>query len=235
MAASACVSVQLLQGTHLPFFSRSASPPRAAATSSLGLAAATGSLSSDPHRVTGGDGRRRRRTRVVSPRAMTDDRVELDENPAGIISGEWTDNFSLLCYDDLRAYLETQIVHGPVNLLGDVMSTTIRVATADQTLGEIDHHFEFVSGLPVVDHELRCIGLISKGDRARAPHGLKSKVGEVMSSPAVTLTPDKTIMDAAALMLKMKIHRIPVLNEERQVIGMVTRTDIFEALEAVVV
>lgn len=47
--------------------------------------------------------------------SSTDDlRPELDENPEGIISGEWPENFSLLSYDDLRAYLETQIISDEV-------------------------------------------------------------------------------------------------------------------------
>lgn len=60
----------------------------------------------------------------------------------------------------------------PTALLGEVMSTRIRAAMADQTLEEIDHHFEYVSGLPVVDEELRCIGVISKKDKARAWNGV---------------------------------------------------------------
>ncbi|XP_010935695.1 uncharacterized protein [Elaeis guineensis] len=175
----------------------------------------------------------------LKSRASTGDlRPELDENPERIISGEWPDNFSLLVYDDFRAYLDSQaITHKrklwPSSLLGEVMSTPLRVAMADQMLEEIDHHFELVSGLPVVDSELRCVGMVSKNDRARASNGLKTKVGEVMSSPAITLSPRKTVKDAAALMLRMKIHRIPILNEEGQVIGMVTRSDVFQALEAV--
>jgi len=35
-------------------------------------------------------------------------RLGLDENPEAIISGEWPENFSLLSYDDLRAYLQSQ-------------------------------------------------------------------------------------------------------------------------------
>ncbi|XP_038979475.1 uncharacterized protein LOC103717734 [Phoenix dactylifera] len=171
--------------------------------------------------------------------SSTDDlRPEMDENPEGIISGEWPENFSLLSYDDLRAYLETQIISNkmkPTALLGEVMSTQIRTATADQTLEEIDHHFQVVSGLPVIDAELKCIGVISKKDKAKASCELKSKVGEVMSSPAITLSPDKTVLDAAALMLKMKIHRVPIVNEKQQVVGMVSRTDIFQALETQVV
>jgi hypothetical protein len=35
-------------------------------------------------------------------------RLELDENPEAIISGEWPENSFLLSYNDLRAYLESQ-------------------------------------------------------------------------------------------------------------------------------
>ncbi|XP_068664531.1 uncharacterized protein [Aristolochia californica] len=160
--------------------------------------------------------------------------VEAEDDPEPILSGEWPDNFSLLNYEDLRAYLEPEIFKDktqPSALLGEVMSTLIRTATVDQTVEDIDVHFQVVSGLPVVDEELRCIGVISKKDISRALHGLKSKVGEVMSSPPKTLTPENTVLDAAALMLRKKVHRIPIVNEEGQVVGIVTRTDIFKALE----
>ncbi|OAY66508.1 Uncharacterized protein ACMD2_22450, partial [Ananas comosus] len=61
---------------------------------------------------------------------------------------------------------------------------------------------------------------------------LESKVGEVMSSPAITLPADKTVLDAAALMLKRKVHRIPILDKQQHVVGIVTRTDVFRALES---
>ncbi|XP_042375809.1 uncharacterized protein LOC121969666 [Zingiber officinale] len=183
----------------------------------------------------GGVGHKRTLAPSASASFSDDLRPPLGENPEGVISGEWPENFSLLSYDDLRAYLETQIISDetkPSAKLATVMSTQIRKARPEQALEEIEHNFEFVSGLPVVDDELRCIGVISKKDKARAPNGLKSKVGEVMSSPAITLTPDNTVLDAAALMLKMKVHRVPILDVEKRVIGMVTRTDIFQALEA---
>lgn len=42
--------------------------------------------------------------------AAGDLRPAIDENPEGIISGEWPENIYLLGYDDLRAYLESQII-----------------------------------------------------------------------------------------------------------------------------
>uniref|UniRef100_A0A0D6R7I3 CBS domain-containing protein n=1 Tax=Araucaria cunninghamii TaxID=56994 RepID=A0A0D6R7I3_ARACU len=156
------------------------------------------------------------------------------ETPEEILSGEWPENFSMLNYEDLSSYLEPMIFKAeaqPSAFLGDVMSTTIYAARADQLLEEVDHNFEYVSGLPVIDNDLKCIGVFSKKDKAKASKGLKSTVGEVMSSPAITLSAEKTVLDAAVLMLKSKIHRIPIVNDKGQVVGMVTRTDIFSALE----
>ncbi|KAJ1701924.1 hypothetical protein LUZ63_001703 [Rhynchospora breviuscula] len=168
--------------------------------------------------------------------AMGDMRPAIDEYPEGIISGEWTENFSFLSYKDLLAYLESQIKNtdkmSPASVLKDVMSRPVLVARAEQRLEEIDQHFKVISGLPVVDADSKCIGVISKKDKAKASNE-DSTVGEVMSSPAITLSHKKTVLDAAVLMLKKKIHRIPVVNDKQEVVGIVTRSDVFQALEAV--
>nr|CAB3451505.1 unnamed protein product [Digitaria exilis] len=123
-------------------------------------------------------------------------RLEFDENPEAIISRVWPENCSLLSYNDLRAYLESQetVQEGDqhVALLSETMSTPVIVATAEQTLEEVECHFEVVSGLPVVDSSLRY---------------------------------------AAVLMLKKKIHRLPIVNQDKQVIGIVTRADVLRELE----
>ena len=165
-------------------------------------------------------------------------RLGLDENPDAIISGEWPENFSLLSYDDLRAYLQSQQQQQPPSHAGDqhrgallreAMSTPVLMATADQTLVEVEGHFQLVSGLPVVDSARRCVGVVVKSDRARASHGSRTKIADVMTSPAITLSCDKTV---TALMLKKKIHRLPIVDQDNQVIGIVTRDDVLRALEA---
>uniref|UniRef100_A0A453Q2L0 CBS domain-containing protein n=1 Tax=Aegilops tauschii subsp. strangulata TaxID=200361 RepID=A0A453Q2L0_AEGTS len=112
-------------------------------------------------------------------------RLGLDENPDAIISGEWPENFSLLSYDDLRAYLQSQQQQqqqppshagdqqrGP--LLREAMSTPVLMVTAEQALVEVEGQFQLVSGLPVVDSARRCIGVVVKSDRVRASHGVSS-------------------------------------------------------------
>ncbi|MCO5579648.1 hypothetical protein L7F22_033505 [Adiantum nelumboides] len=155
-------------------------------------------------------------------------------SPTVLPSGEWPENFSILNFEDLSKHYESVLFKEeaqPSTFLADVMSTTIYTARPDQRLEEIDRYFILVSGLPVINENYECIGVLSKKDKSKATNGLNSKVQEVMSSPPITLTAEKTVSDAAILMLKHKIHRIPVVNNSRQVVGMVTRTDIFSALE----
>ena len=71
------------------------------------------------------------------------------------------------------------------------MSTTIHFARPDHLLEEIDHHFIEISGLPIVDNDLKCIGVLSKKDKVKASNGLKTKVREVMTSPLISLLADK--------------------------------------------
>lgn len=156
------------------------------------------------------------------------------EAPGYFLSGEWPENFSILNYEDLCKHYEPILLKEetqPHSFLADVMSSIRYTAMPDQVLEEVDHYFLSVSGLPVVNEDYKCIGVLSKKDRAKAANGLQSKVGEVMTSPAISLSADKTVNDAAILMLKNKIHRIPIVNEANQVVGIVTRTDIFKALE----
>lgn len=166
------------------------------------------------------------------------ERVDVDVKEAGargdvLPSGEWAENFSLLNYEDLSKFYEDVLFKPeaqPSTHLADVMSKTIITASPEQALEEIDHHFANISGVPVVDVEHRCVGVLSKKDRAKSSD-LKAKVKDVMSSPAITLSANKIVSDAAVLMLKNKIHRIPIVNDSNQVVGIVTRTDIFSALE----
>lgn len=58
----------------------------------------------------------------------------------------------------------------------------------------------------------------------------KLKVRQVMSSPLVTVPPDCSLRDAARLMVKRNIRRVLVA-EEGKIIGIVSDTDIFSAVE----
>jgi hypothetical protein len=64
----------------------------------------------------------------------------------------------------------------PTAKLSEVMSRPVEVAMADQKLAEIDALFATQSGLPVLDGEGRCIGVVSKKDKAKASNGASASV-----------------------------------------------------------
>ena len=109
-----------------------------------------------------------------------------------------------------------------------------------------------ISGLPVVDPDGRVIGVLSEGDilykevggpRRRSlferlvaapPAGIELKlsattVGEAMTVPAVTIGQNRLVTDAANAMIDNGVNRLPVVDEDGVLIGIVTRADLVRA------
>jgi CBS domain-containing protein len=54
-------------------------------------------------------------------------------------------------------------------------------------------------------------------------------VGEAMTSPAVTIGPERPITAAASLMLDHAVNRLPVVDPDGRLLGIVTRADLVRA------
>jgi signal-transduction protein with cAMP-binding, CBS, and nucleotidyltransferase domain len=52
------------------------------------------------------------------------------------------------------------------------------------------------------------------------------RVDEIMSTPLITVSADKTVGDAAHMMVKHKVRRLPVIDTSHKVIGIVTVRDL---------
>ena len=100
-----------------------------------------------------------------------------------------------------------------------------------------------VRRLPVVDDENIVIGIISLGDVREAisvystasPYApdqdeVLLEVDEVMSTPAVTVTLDATLLEVVHLLLEHKVGGIPVVDMQRHPLGMITESDVFRLL-----
>ncbi len=87
-----------------------------------------------------------------------------------------------------------------------------------------------INGLPVVDADDRVIGVVSATDLTRAARGVAGSgdltAGAVMSAPARTVRADDSVVRAARLMSASGIERLPVVDEEARLIGMLTRRDV---------
>lgn len=134
-----------------------------------------------------------------------------------------------------RVDLSERLMADPYRPVESAMTTPVVTTTPSATISSVLNQFVHFTGLPVVDNEGHCIGVISNIDIAKHQRrSFKSvsdaRVREVMTSPAIVIVRHAPVAYAAGLMLKHKIHRLPVVDSCNVVIGILTRTDIYEPL-----
>ncbi len=56
-----------------------------------------------------------------------------------------------------------------------------------------------------------------------------NKVGDVMTSPAITARPDADIKEVARVLDEKRIKRLPVVDDGNKLIGIISRADIVRA------
>ncbi|GGZ20306.1 CBS domain-containing protein [Streptomyces poonensis] len=119
--------------------------------------------------------------------------------------------------------------------VGEVMTREVvqarRTTPFKEVVRLLDHHR--ISGLPVVDDDDKVLGVVSGTDLVRAQanragHSPDRAVtaADLMSSPAVTVHPEQSVPDAARLMERRGVERLPVVDEEDRLIGIATRRDL---------
>ncbi len=59
----------------------------------------------------------------------------------------------------------------------------------------------------------------------------ETSVGSIMSGPLVLAMPDWTLIECSRLMQEHHIHHLPVQDESGAIIGLISATDIFRAVE----
>jgi CBS domain-containing protein len=57
-----------------------------------------------------------------------------------------------------------------------------------------------------------------------------STVGEVMATNLVAIGPQESVWEAASLIDRHGVRRLPVVDEDRFVVGVVTRSDLIRAM-----
>jgi inosine-5'-monophosphate dehydrogenase len=88
------------------------------------------------------------------------------------------------------------------------------------------HHF---SGFPVVSDDGKLKGMISKGDVDLVEDTQKTLVKDVMCTDVVTDSYEITLAQAHQVILEQKIKRLPLVDREGKLRGLVCRKDIREA------
>ncbi len=140
----------------------------------------------------------------------------------------------------------------------EVMVKDVESLSADISVKEaMDILFKRkISGLPVIDKEGRLVGMFTeksilsyllpsyiekvgrfvyeenpKATKKKLSELCHIKVAELMRKEVITTTEDTTLCEAARIMLTQKARRLPVMDKEGKITGMIARGDILKAMD----
>ena len=121
---------------------------------------------------------------------------------------------------------------GQTHRIGDLMTENPRTVQADASVVEAARLMrdDDVGLLPIVEGE-RLVGTITDRDIAirvvaeeRDPNSVK--VQEVASTDVVTIDPQQELDEALRLMAQHQVRRLPVVEEDGRIVGIVAQADI---------
>lgn len=107
-------------------------------------------------------------------------------------------------------------------------------ASPEQTVQEVDQMMEHegVSGAPVIDENEEVLGIISGTDiRPYLEVGERDAVREAMTDEVITAPEDVSAREALELMYDHKIERVPIVDEDNHLLGLVTMQGILQRRE----
>ena len=138
----------------------------------------------------------------------------------------------------------------------DVMTDEVVAVRRDASFAEMAArlHQDRVSAFPVIDENRRVIGIVSEddllgrealaGDHAGLAAAITGALhhkdcteaegltaGDLMTHPAVTVTPEYTVEDAARLMYVLRVERLPVVDAGGCLVGIVSRADLLSVFD----
>jgi len=89
-----------------------------------------------------------------------------------------------------------------------------------------------LGSLPVINDEMKFLGILTEGSIVRMFSGRKFnvKVSQVMTKEVITISNNKSLKDAITVMILSGIRRLPVLDNEGSVIGVLTWKNILDLL-----
>jgi CBS domain-containing protein len=116
----------------------------------------------------------------------------------------------------------------------DVMTPDVQLCTPDDTLKDAAEAMAAlgVGLLPVTDMD-RLIGMISDRDIAirgvAMGRGPDSRVGDVMTADVKYCFDDQDLEEVTANMAELQVRRLPVLNRQKRLVGIIALGDIAQA------
>jgi len=125
------------------------------------------------------------------------------------------------------------------NLVRDWMSSPVVVVDPDTTVSyamTLMRRRNIHSVVVDTSEKNRQYGIVTTTDIrdkivAAERNPAETKIRDIMSGPIITGKPEWTLKECSAVMQEMKFHHLPIADEHGTLIGMISATDIFMAVE----
>lgn len=165
-----------------------------------------------------------------------------------ITPGDFKDLYKLVYHHTLQRIAESVKAR-------DIMTGTVVTVQPDTSVQEAADLMAVkkVSGVPVIDPAKHVVGVLSEKDflSRMGPGGPKTfmdviarclvakgcaalairekKVGDIMTSPAITVAQDTNLLAISTLLKEKNINRVPVIDQQGALTGIISREDIVHA------
>ncbi len=139
-------------------------------------------------------------------------------------------------------------------IVKDVMTKEVVSVRRDTRLEEIVRLLSErrISGLPVVNEGNHVVGIVTEADilsmagmkrghtfkdvlrhfigEPLPGHKAGDRAEEIMTSHVITVTPDTSVSEAARILDERKIKRLPVVDDDGKLVGIISRADIVRSM-----
>jgi len=134
-------------------------------------------------------------------------------------------------------YRKGPLMNSKQMMVADLMTIDPIVVGIDASLEDATRllHANSITGLPVVDAGGALVGVISQTDMVSVGDGAVGRairaqasgirVGELMTSPAVTVAMTSKLVDAARIMRDGRVHRLVAVDDVGRPVGVLSAID----------
>lgn len=117
--------------------------------------------------------------------------------------------------------------------ISEVMTHIIKVATPEMKMKDVVELFRsaHISGVPVVSNE-KLVGIISMEDLIRCLNNadIEATTDKYMSSDPITVRSYDLVIEALKVFVSSKVGRLPVVDENGLLVGIITKGDVTRGL-----
>lgn len=121
---------------------------------------------------------------------------------------------------ETRVPLKEMMRHNPTTI---DYNTTVAEAASTMCRADVGSCIVLENGLPIgiaTEQDINC--KVVAHDRRPS----EVQISEIMSTPLITISAERTVSEAAQMMVRHRVRRLPVVDENYRVIGIVTVRDL---------